>query len=455
MSTNDEMRSADMIKQTYPRRTLIGGVAAGVLFLLFFLGGASPAHAQTGTIYGTLQFLLTAGNFCPSSRDCTDAMYTQNAVAGVDQINTSAPIRNATVYALGPSGILGVAATDDSGNYAVSWGSDTGEVPYGIQVQPEHAAGRFAIHNSAGSTVGFVEYVTGQDGALVDAGTVQFGPDPFLNSYWAAELVWRLSLAFSPQMVANFTGLNIRGFANSIPGFLGSCGTSCADGELNRIQLDQNAAFSPQARIMHEMGHIVAYKEKTYKIAAKYARWVYCWPNTSGSGCGWTYNAGEWGVTSFEEAFATFVADTTLYFPNAVAPHTCLAAQGTACTTGQFNLETSSASGGVNNCGNLAAPTGPEKRWPLTLNRFLWDVYDAPNDSEAIAEGVSNYGRLLDVLSLYPTGTTYNDNNAPWNTAMTLVTKQDYRGAQSYLDNYVNNFGVSLTVPVQNNCNPF
>jgi hypothetical protein len=145
------------------------------------------------------------------------------------------------------------------------------------------------------------------------------------------EYQWEFTFANIGALVTNYTNVEIRGVATSIPGFLGTCAFSCSDGSQKKIQIDSTGSvFSPQSRILHESGHVVNYLMKPYHLGF----FNYCYPNTvapDGVGgatpCQWSgpsTNDAEWADVAFEEGYATFSADNSLWAPNSVNPTSCI-----------------------------------------------------------------------------------------------------------------------------------
>src|SRR5690606_11564820 len=94
------------------------------------------------------------------------------------------------------------------------------------------------------------------------------------------------------------------------------CATACAFGSLNRIHMPTGSDFAPQARILHEMGHMASYKSNPRRLTLG----SYCYPSTSTAGIclvpgnsGWNFKSSEWRGVAQEEGFATFLGDTALY----------------------------------------------------------------------------------------------------------------------------------------------
>jgi hypothetical protein len=250
-------------------------------------------------------------------------------------------------------------------------------------------------------------------------------------------MAWRTRLATAGWFVSYFTNKEIRGFADDIPSFFGNCPTSCANGV--GVQLDANAALRPQHRIIHELGHTSIQVSQAWTPATLGSNNCYMKDGVNG----WNFQNNEWACSGFEEGFATLLADTTLYQPNAVAPHSCLSSG--ACATNSFNIETSTASGSCST---------NEASWPLTHIRYLWDVYDSVNDGETISEGTANWWRLYRTYQHYPSGTGNHAADEHWNSTYTALDSTDGRGSRDYEWNYDNSYSLDTTTARSNNCNP-
>jgi hypothetical protein len=227
---------------------------------------------------------------------------------------------------------------------------------------------------------------------------------------------------------SNFTNVEIRGFANTITGFMPTepCNTSCADGPSKRVQLDANAAFMPMSRVMREMGHVADYVEKNYKGVNDY-----CYP--SHGGCGWSFNSAEWGSGAFEEAIATLGSNATFWWPDATTPTSCIDAgicyDGSGNPKANTNIEASSYPWDVDNC------VANEGRWMLSHQRFHWDVYDANNDAagDTLQDGLDCFWCVFTNLASYASGINANQINEPWQeTSLTNVDNYDGRGSASW-----------------------
>jgi hypothetical protein len=242
---------------------------------------------------------------------------------------------------------------------------------------------------------------------------------------------WRLRLSTAGQFAAYFTGLEIRGFAKTIFEY---CPTSCAHGPDNNIQLDDAAAYKPQTRIMHEMGHIAVYVSQPWTFAfASYGK--------NDPGFTWDYQTDEYASAGFEEAFASFAADSTLYNGNAVAPY-----GGATEDIGYLQLETSDRSTGC---------AAAEASWPLSAERYLWDVYDNRNDGEAISEYDSNlWWRIYRNYQHYAGGTGAYAADEHWNSTYTALDWPDGRGSYSYQQNYNLTYSFDTYTARWLNCSP-
>jgi uncharacterized Rmd1/YagE family protein len=301
--------------------------------------------------------------------------------------------------------LRGQSSTDDNGIYKVSWTRSTKPTQFKVSAVMHYKDNIFRLANTAGTTMRFdtnlittaasSSYLAPQNvGTWWKGGTND--PDPYANSYWAAERLWRYVLSQVGYSLDNFTDVEIRGFSNDTPGFLGSQPTSGAQGATKRVQLDADAGFKPQARVMHELGHIATYLTHPWLVASDY---TWSPPGQPAGPSVWGQTTPEWGVSAFEEAFSTHFGSIAFWGANAVTPTTCLS-QTTCYAAGipiaGSNIETTSYPYDTNNCGT--AVDNPEDRWP---------------------EGTGLY-----------------QNEDPWNSDKTALDNRDGRGSTSYCVNY-------------------
>lgn len=415
------------------------------------------ANATTGWVTGTWSFWNKNGNYCPSTNACVGARYTQS------QFNTALPVSNAYVLVLDSGGtLIGQGYTNDNGTYTISWTRSTFPTQIQLGIATLHA--RFILANTAGQLISNGTPLINTAGSTSQANPQNIGgwqvgtsasPDPYYNAYWGAEHEWRDVLQYVGTAVNNWTGIEVRGFADNMPGFLPGepAPTSGASGPTKRVQLDANAGFSPQARVMHELGHIATYVANPWQIAGALN---YNW----GGNAGWNQTSAEYGDAAFEEAFATHYGSIAFWWDNSTTPTTCLVSQ-TTCYDGAGNpalgtdIEATSYPYNVNNCST--APAAPEQRWPLSAMRFFWDVFDNHNDADgdSYSANQGNFWQHLAMLGFYPQGTGANQINEPWNSARTSVSEPDGRGSTSYSYNYVNSAGLqSISILQTDNCYP-
>jgi hypothetical protein len=421
------------------------------------LGYVTPAQAVTGYVRGNWAFWNQNGNYCPSANTCTGAYYTQSG------FDTLWPVSNAAIWVVDSSdAIIGTGATDDDGNYTVSWSRSTFPSQIGVVIFPYQKDGRFYFANTDGQLInnwfGLVNTASSSsETSPQDVGYWHVGsstaPDPFYNAYWAAEWQWRYTMNLVGILQTNFNNVQIRGFANTISGYQGTCNTSCASGPANQVQLDSNAGFAPQARVMHELGHIASYVTHPWALTGDY---TWSPPGDPPGAASWCQDCPEWGVAAFEEAWATHYGSITLWADNAETPTTCLSSG--PCYSGaspafHTDLEASSYPFNTNNCGLSAS--NPEARWPLSAMRYFWDVFDNHNDADGdqYSASQSHYWQHLANLAWYPEGTGTNQIDEPWNSDYSAVTEKDGRGSVSYAANYAINV-TDTTLLKTDNCSP-
>lgn len=406
-------------------------VAASLLML-----SVSEAWAERwGTVSGSYNLYQNQGNFCPSSRVCTGAKYLQS------QYQTYMPVADTRIYVLRASdgAILGQGSTDASGNFSVGWydpSASSSTVAVNVVWRGEHRDGRFNLRTASGGVWQFnspVFSVAAYQTTNIGWWTwgVSGAPNGLANLYDGARRGWVSSLSQSNRMNAYFSNVEIRAFDSA------TCPTSCANGDSNRITMDDNSAYSPQARVMHEMGHIASYRasrDQSYLQAGNQT----CYPNTN-TGCGWGLDTGEWASVAFEEGMATFLADVALYWPSATAPHTCISAG--ACGTGVFNLEASEGT-------SCAAD---RNRYPLNNNRYFWDVYDSNVDytGENLSRGV---WEVIDTIHAADNGyENRQKSEVYYQFIFVWVDDVDGRSAIDFRENWIT-WGTNSSTQLANNC---
>lgn len=418
--------------------------------------GASTASADaaTGWISGSVQLWNANGNYCPTTNSCVGSRYPQS------QFHTWQALANAHVNVYDTAGtFIGQGGTASNGTFTVSWTAPVKPTQIVVRFFASQKDYRFHLADPSGGwynwftpalTVGASSPTSPQavGGWLLGSSTV---PDPYANAYWAAEREWRDVFNLVGVLQANFTNVEIRGFADNMPGYRGSCPTSCAAGEDKQVQLDANAAFNPQARVMHELGHIASYVTHPWKRTGNYN-----WPNTSGTD-GWNQGSSEWSVAGFEEAFATHYGSIAFWASDAVTPTTCNSAASCFGSTGlpktNADLEASSFPHAADNCDKTAS--APELRRPISHMRFLWDVFDNHNDADgdSYSADLGDFWKHLHNLAWYAEGTGANQIDEPWNSTRTSVTELDGRGSLSYAFNYGANVA-NISVLRVDNCGP-
>ena len=358
-----------------------------------------------------------------------------------------------------PPHVVGAGKTATNGSYLIKW--------TGAASRPSPAKITLSFQTALDDNVFFVADATGVVAKLQKtitpvSGTTQAAPqnltdalagaDGYWNAYWAIEKQWRETLAPASGPAMGSAGTEVRGFEFSIPGFLELCGTSCAVGAARKVQLDPNAKFTPQARAMHEFGHIVSYQTHPWMWTTNYD-----W----GGFAGWTESVAEWAVSGWEEANATHYGSITFWQATAVQPTTCYSngghcymTAGPVVPTSGSDLEKSSYPFTVNNC-DLTA-TNPEARWPISQMRFLWDVYDNHNDADgdSYSAAVSHYATHVNLLAFYPEGTDFGQIDEVWDASRSAASEPDGRGSSSYESNYLASTQQSVSILRIDNCSP-
>jgi hypothetical protein len=410
----------------------VGGLAVVLL-------ASSSALAATGYVSGTLRFWQKQGNYCPTGRDCTGSNYLQSA------FDTAQPMRELQVQVVNAtttSTVYGQGVTDVNGNYLIQWTTPSTPPAAKILWKFRHKDTRFEVRSasSGGIYFGTSSNITLTSGTTQGAPQVlptfttgsSGSPNHIANLYDGAHRQWYFALSFSGLMTSLFTTVQVLAFDND------PCTSSCADGATKTITIDSTgSALSPQARIMHEMGHIANYLSKPFKATNAYGH-----PSTScvAPNCVWSLNTQEWASAAFEEGLATFVGDVAMYWLFAPQPTTCLSTL--SCSLSFFHVENSSGS----SCG-----TG-ESRFPINVDRYLWDIYDSIDDPAFVDTTSINYWQFFVVVNNYPTGTSNNQNNEPWNSTLTTVDDFDGRSSADFQFRLNSVYSIDSSVLRTNNC---
>lgn len=398
-----------------------------------------PPPSSSGVANGRLMFFNHQGNYCPTDRDCTGAKYLQ-----ADH-DVYLPVRDTKIYLRNGSSIIGQGTTDSGGNFSVGWHlSGVSGNLYTAQLvwHFEHKDGRFTIQTDGG---GVYEVAAGgfvlHDGSTDSIGNILVGdganPNQIANIYDGAWRDWA-EFSLSNRMLAYFTGVRVQAFTTA-----SDCRNSCADGGNRLVRLDPAAAYRPQHRVMHELGHIASFVSNRDQSRSIYTD--YCYPNT-GSGCDWLQDTPEWSQQSFEEGLATFYADTALYYPWATAPHSCLA--DGACANGHFNIEES----------HQAQCVQGENRYELSIERYLWDAFDSNQDYAGETLARNNY-EFFDTINAFDNGRDNHQKDEPVCCIDFIFTfdcglcNRDGRSAADFRFNW-NNWGTDSSFAFANNCSP-
>jgi hypothetical protein len=358
-----------------------------------------------GVVRGQLLFFNAQGNFCASGSDCTGAKYPQS------EFGVPLPIRDARVFVRVAGSVIGQGVTDANGNFTMAWQTEskpTTSIRAELFWQPTHKDGRFSIITDQGYpwelSAGTVTLLTSSSVSSPQSlGAFQWGTtlqdaNPIANVYDGAWRTWE-AFRVSNRMLTYFNNIRIQAFDTR-----GECPTSCAIGPEKLVILDPGSPFSPQSRIMHELGHIASYlssRDQSFRSGRNY-----CYPDPSNDNpnCtnrGWRYTSTEWGAATFEEGLANFLGDVALYSPNARAPLTCLASK--ADCGGGLSIESSSR-------GSCASD---ENRFALSVERYLWDVFDSNIDypGESLTK---NYFEFFDAINSFDNGHDNLQKEEPW-----------------------------------------
>jgi hypothetical protein len=430
---------------------IVGRTVLALATALCCLSLSRGAAAGAGTITGTYRIWNKNGNYCDPNpapgfvHNCTGSNYPKS------QYDTLQPLKNAHVELWQGGGAIGQGVTDDNGNFLVQWSSSNLTTPVWVRWFAQQKDNRFIVedmnslrmNNNSGSFTlinGTTVNIPQNIGSWYSGSSA--GPQWYMNIYWAAEKEWRETFNLVGLFQNGYTNVQIRGEQNC------SGGDSCATGSTKSIQIgggvtNEVDAYTPQAVVMHEGGHIADFVARSYTNGENY-----CYPGTTGGQiggvqCGWNATVDAWGATSFEEGFATLAANVTLWYPNAVEPTYCRS-QGTCGNADNTNLEVSHAI----NSACLVNSGNNESRKPISTMRMLWDLYDIPTDTswDSLSEGAGAFWQMWSIMTFYPAGTGIYAIDEPWSANYAIEDNYDGRGSISYYHNYVANYASQIAM---------
>jgi hypothetical protein len=341
------------------------------------------AAAASGTVRGTWKNYQNQGNYCdPNGRDCTASRYK------IAEYNTYHPISDTKIYLKDQDGVvIGAGVTNSSGYFNIVWNRVSTPAHVRAYWQFEHKDDRFKIRSETGGVLAkWTGEIAVANGGISDVGDIYAGISSAIsglaNIYDGADRMWNDSLVFSGRMQNVFTGLTIRAYPDDCP-------TACANSGSNLVKIPEGAEFKPQARILHEMGHIAAGKA----AGGAMDHGSYCYPlETTNCDGGWSFGSDEWRGVALKEALATVLGDIALYWSGAPDPRSCL-------SSGECP-----ASGTIEDSGACSGTMG---RRAMQVDRYLWDIYDVAADgADAIA---APYYAFVDTLAAIPSGTDWGE----------------------------------------------
>lgn len=386
----------------------------------------SSAQAASGTLRGYWRFYQNQGNYCNSAggQTCNSAARYTDA-----EYNTYQAIGNSKVYIKDQNNVvIGSGVTSSSGYFYVNW--YRASTPSFVRVfwQLENKDNRFAVRGSGGGTYAYwTSNLSVTDGSSIYTGTWYVGnsssPSGIANIYDGADRMWYDALNYSGRMQANFTNVEIRAYPTDCP-------TACANGPNKEIHIPSGAEYRPQARILHEIGHIASYLSNPRRMMTGYN-----YPSQVLNGGGWSFTSNEWRASALEEGRATFFGDVAFYWHWSTDPRTCNSTG--PCFT---SIE------------NGPSCSGTVGRQAIQMDRYMWDIYDSVNDGES---NTTQYYSFFDTLGAIPNGFSWGQDesgyvNASSNTIDSWDSFHPWEWRYAMLVHYSG--AIETQTPYFNNC---
>lgn len=452
----------------------------GSVLVLGTLFGTRVASAAitSGCVAGRINYYENEGNYCDEDdqgQDCTDTTYRTG------HYNTARRVKFAEVRVYGEyngggvNTLLGTGTTNTYGQFTIQWTGSSQPEKLKYQWRPIDRNGNFSVLYPSGNVPVFwckeEEELTPQAGKtcsnpqVFDDMTVGSEGDPnaYANVYAGARRMWD-SLNDSNTLMDLWEPIEILVGANVGSGWYG---------DENKIGIHTSLVYANQGAIAHEMGHAASHFLNPRRQTNDY-----CYPDKllcsgPGGGC-WDYNqdgitqnynhmlipwggdwlrndAGEWAEMAFEEGFATFLADTSIYGQDNPEPTSC----GTTTTPCDADLNHDEWSPWVEKSQGLGMAVCQDHwiRSEFMVNRYLRDVYDNSNDSNSCNGrgatcqwGTINYNEntsrsldeMLRVITLFSQGYGNHQNEEVYSGPGDCdIDNLDGHGTYDYVWNYL------------------
>lgn len=405
----------------------------------------------SGTARGQIQILQQQGQYCDipagqpgdkngaGNQTCDQwSLYTEN------EFNTWVPAPLTIVYVENQnSSQIGSCSTDIYGSYSCGWVADPQPTQIRVRWRMEDGFNRFKIRNPDGTIqAGYISsWKVPVLNGFTDFTAIQVN-SAWGNLYSGAAKAWYNALNYSSILQNNYTGLQIWAFTGT-----NVCPTGCADGPNNRIKINSdsgtfNSAYAPQARIMHEMGHIASFKAQPRELT----HGSYCYPLqevapsgattcSDGTPNGWTLTSSEWQSIALEEGRASFFGDVAFYWHTAADARTCGVTRGTCSSS--WKLETTATCS--TNFGRRA----------FQADRYMWDIYDTASDGETVS---TSYANFFTTINQTPFGFDWGESKSFYDPLLFTIDAWDSFSPIEWHTNMGNILGVNTTLPYNNNC---
>lgn len=388
----------------------------------------ASADAASGTLRGYWEFYQNQGNYCDDSGGQTCGSHARYTEA---EYNTYQRISNTKVYIKDQNGVvIGSGVTSSNGYFNFNW--NRASTPSSVRVywQLENKDNRFRVRGSTGGTYAYwSSAISVSNGQSKYIGVLKAGssgsPSGIANIYDGADRMWYDALNYSGRMRNVFTGLQIRAYPTDCP-------TACAKGPQNRIHIPSGSQFKPQARILHEMGHIASYKSNPRRMSTGYN-----YPTQSlASGGSWSFTGSdEWRSAALEEGRATFFGDVAFYWSGAQDPRSCNST-GTCSTS----IETAGTCSGV------------AGRRAVNMDRYMWDIYDTRQDGETVS---APYYAFFDTIAAIPNGFSWGQDESGYvSSGSSQVDAWDSFHSYEWRNAMLNHYsgGIETITPYFSNC---
>lgn len=393
------------------------------------MASSGAAEAASGRIRGYFKFRQHSGGYCDSAtHNCSGAKYLAS------ELGTAQPIEHAKIYIKDQDNKqIGTCSTSSSGYYSCYWYRS--QIPSFVRAyfHFEEKDLRFKVVQSNGNRYYWrsnKQYVSQGENRYI--GTITIPKHALAVLYDSARTMYYESMERSGLMRNEFDDIVIKYPDTSCSS--SSNNVACANKRTVKIP---NSTKAYQTFVMaHELGHVADWISNPRKLGSG----TYCYPSTSGSGCGHDLDSAEWRGHALVEGMATFLGASAWYDHNAPEPMSCFFTTGACLDETVQEVET------ARSCAALLG------RREYMSTRYIWDIYDPTKSNEPGDTIDANFHDIVDGIAAIPAGYDWGEAESMYNAAGTQITEWDSLHQWEWNQNFESSQGFNSSTVYYHNC---